>query len=286
MPPPAGGVADTTAPPRSRPRRLLGSARIELVNTDSTPRPAPRALRLVRYARFALHLLTGTLVVLLAFGWASQARRRALRQRWSARLLTILGVRLEVHGAPIAPGCMVVANHISWLDIYAISAVAPAAFVSKAEVRDWPFIGWLAARNETVFLRRGSRGHARIVNGQIAKILAAGGWVGVFPEGTTSDGSHVQHFHGALLQPAMDAAHPVQAVTVSYLGSDGRRSTAPAYVGDTSLGQCLAAIIRERGLVARIVADPPIRTDAASDRRALAHQTRNMIAARVASTPG
>jgi 1-acyl-sn-glycerol-3-phosphate acyltransferase len=72
-----------------------------------------------------------------------------------------------------------------------INAAYPAAFISKAEVRDWPLIGWLAAKNETVFLRRGSRGHARIVNAEIASLLGRGRQVALFPEGTTTDGSQV-----------------------------------------------------------------------------------------------
>jgi 1-acyl-sn-glycerol-3-phosphate acyltransferase len=248
--------------------------------------PAPLPLRAWRYARLALHLAEGALTVALVFGFASPARRRSLRQAWSARMLRILGIRLEVLGEPIAPGSMVVANHISWVDIFVINAIAPAAFVSKAEVRGWPLVGWLAARNDTVFLRRGSRGHARIVNGEVAGILAAGGEVAVFPEGTTTDGSHVLHFHGALLQPALDAGHPVQPIALSYLGADGRRSLAPAYDGEVSLGQCLSAMIGERGLVARVQVTPVLPADAGTDRRALALLTRERIVTAVESMRG
>lgn len=232
-----------------------------------------------------LHLAEGALTVLLVFGWARPSRRRALRQRWSARLLGILSIRLELQGAPLVPGAMLVANHVSWVDIFVINALAPAAFVSKAEVRHWPLIGWLAARNDTVFLRRGSRGHAKIVNGEIAAILAAGGLVAVFPEGTTTDGSHVLHFHGALLQPALDADHPVQPVALAYVDSDGRRSLAPAYHGDISLGQSIAAIVAARGLVARVTTAPALPANAATDRRELARETRERIAADVAAVP-
>lgn len=263
-----------------------GSATIRPVSARRPADPVPLPLRAWRYGRLALHLVAGALAAALVYNGASLPRRRRLRQRWSAKMLAILDIRLEVEGEPIVPGSMLVANHISWVDIFVINAVAPAAFVSKADVRGWPLIGWLAARNETVFLRRGSRGHARIVNGEIAGILAEGGCVAVFPEGTTTDGSHVLHFHGALLQPALDAGHPVQPVALNYVAADGRRSYAPAYDGDVSLGECLAAIVAEREVTARVQVMPALATTAPADRRTLARQSREQIALAVESAPG
>lgn len=250
--------------------------KIGAVKAPPTPRPASLPLQALRYGRLIAHLLRGALTVILVFGWASPARRRTLRQAWSARLLAILGLKLEVSGEPLAPGSLLVANHISWVDVFAINAVAPAAFVSKAEVRRWPLIGWLAARNETVFLRRGSRGHARIVNGEIARILADGGLVAVFPEGTTSDGSHVLHFHGALLQPAIEAGKPVQPVVIAYLGENGHPSQAAGYHGDITLARSIATLISTQALTARLACLPAHPTHS-SDRRALSAQVHQAI---------
>lgn len=198
-------------------------------------------------------------------------------QRWSRRLLRILGIRLQTAGAPIEPGCMLVANHISWVDIFVINALAPSSFVSKAEVRDWPVIGWLAAKNGTIFLRRGSRGHAKIINEETAALLDAGRNVAIFPEGTTTDGSHVLTFHAALLQPAIAAGHAVQPVALSYHAADGSYSRAAAYDGDLSLGQCIANIVAEREIVARVQVAPPMPTGDGTDRRTLARQAREAI---------
>ena len=90
--------------------------------------------------------------------------------RYAAR---VCGAKVEVIGTHLKRDVFFVANHISWVDIFVINALAPAAFVSKAEVRNWPVIGWLAARNDTIFLRRGSRGHARIINEETAALLDA-----------------------------------------------------------------------------------------------------------------
>lgn len=220
---------------------------------------------------------------MLIYPLTTRAAHRRLRQSWSRRMLSLLGVELGHYGENVARGCLLVANHVSWLDIFVINALSPTAFVSKAEVRHWPVIGWLAASNETVFLRRGSRGHAKVINAEIGAHLDAGDNVALFPEGTTTDGSHVLHFHAALLQPAIESAHPIQAVAIRYQTPDGQRSLAPAYDGDTSLGQCLAAIVAAPALIARTEAFTPLPTDAGQHRREIARLARESIIAGVSS---
>lgn len=237
----------------------------------------PWLLRGWRYARLALHLLEGTLTLACIAPLIAPSTVLRLRQRWSTRLLAILGIELQVGSQPVAPGSLLVANHVSWVDIFVINALAPAAFISKAEVRSWPVIGWLAAKSDTVFLRRGSRGHARQVNAEIAALLDAGRNVAVFPEGTTTDGSHVLGFHAALLQPAIAAGHPVQPLALSYHGGDGCPSRAPAYDGDVSLGESLAAIIAEPRLIAHIQPAAPLPVEQTADRRKLAQHARETI---------
>jgi 1-acyl-sn-glycerol-3-phosphate acyltransferase len=175
------------------------------------------------------------------------------------------------------PGSLIVANHISWLDIYALNAVRPMVFVAKAEVRHWPLIGWLAANTDTVFLRRGSCGHARLISAQIDALLSAGRDVAIFPEGTTTDGTHLLHFHGALLQAAVNAGRPVQPVALSYHDANGHRSLAPAYAGETTMHECLDAILACRSLTVRLCPTPPIASQT-KNRRELAHEAQCAIA--------
>jgi len=200
------------------------------------------------------------LTTALVYPFCRPDTRLALRQRWSRRLLTILGIHLQVDGPPIEPGCLLVANHISWVDIFVINALAPSAFVSKAEVRNWPIVGWLAARNDTVFLRRGSRGHAKIVNAEIAALLEAGRNVAVFPEGTTTDGSHVLHFHAALLQPAVETGRPVLPLAISYHDETGKHTTGPAFAGEATLIDSLSAVLASRSLIVHLTPSPAIDT--------------------------
>ncbi len=213
-------------------------------------------LRYWRLCRIVLLFLAGLLVTLLLCPFCGETARLRLKASWAAALLDALGVEVDADLSHVVPGALLVANHISWIDIYVINAALPAAFVSKAEVRDWPLIGWLAARHGTIFLRRGSRGHASIINAEIAAVLTRGQHVVVFPEGTTSDGRSLLHFHAALLQPALAAGRPVLPVALSYWEPDGRRSLAPRYDGTISLGQCTRAILGRRRLIARLATMP------------------------------
>lgn len=222
-------------------------------------------------------MLAGALVSLTVFPLCADRSRLRLKQTWSASLLDALGVEVEADLAHAAPGALLVANHISWIDIYVINAALPAAFVSKEEVRHWPLIGWLASKNDTIFLRRGSRGHAKIINQQVADVLAQGKHVAVFPEGTTSDGRSLLHFHAALLQPALAAGRPVLPVAISYWEVDGQRSLAPRYDGDISLGQCTRAILGRRRLIARLVTTPLLGLNG-EDRKQVAAKAREAIA--------
>ncbi len=217
------------------------------------------------------------MVVLCVFPVCGEAVRRRLKSSWAIALLDTLGVEVEADLTHTVPGALVVANHISWIDIYVINSVLPAAFVSKEEVRHWPLIGWLAAKNDTIFLRRGSRGHARIINQQVAKVLDQGKYVAVFPEGTTTDGTHLLHFHAALIQPALAAGRPVLPVGISYWELDGQRSLAPRYDGSISMGQCTRAILGRKRLIARLVTTP-LRGLNGEDRRQVAAAAREAIA--------
>jgi len=189
-----------------------------------------------------------------------------------------MGVEIEADLTHAVPGALLVANHISWIDIYVINAALPAAFVAKEEIRHWPLIGWLAVRNDTVFLRRGSRGHARIINQEIADILSQEKYVAVFPEGTTTDGTHLLHFHAALIQPALAASRPVLPVAISYWEVDGRRSLAPRYDGDITMAQCTRAILGRKKIIARLRVMPVLGLNG-EDRRQVALAARAAICA-------
>lgn len=236
--------------------------------------------RVVRGARVAVHLLGGLWRVSVLFPFYSLDRRRRVRHAWSCRLLTLFGFTLKIDGElPTEPG-LIAANHVSWIDIFAINALTPVAFVSKDDVLHWPIIGTLARHNETIFLQRGSRGHAHSIGRDMAQRLGSGNWLAVFPEGTTTDGTHLHPFHAALLQPAIDGGVPVTPVALSYEDPAGNRSLLPAYTGDTSLWESFCTILSARQLVVRLTIGEPIQVEAGTGnqgRKQLAHRLHDAI---------
>ncbi len=231
-----------------------------------------------RLARAVTHGLHGLLVVLLRFPSLDEAARHARVQWWSARMLQALGVELVVHGS-FRPGAkLVVANHVSWLDIMAVHAVCPdARFVSKADVQQWPLVNRLVAAGGTLYIQRERRRDALRVVHQMAEALSAGQTVAVFPEGTTTDGHTLLPFHANLLQAAIATQTPVQPVALRYADRRDRVCAAAAYVGQTSLAQSLWMLAGGRGMVVHVAA-LPARGSAHADRRALADTLRDDIA--------
>ncbi len=225
-----------------------------------------------------MHLLWGAATVSVAYPWIDARFRRALKRRWSRQLLEALGIRLKVGsgGTALPVRGLVVCNHISWLDIYIINALTPAAFVSKDDVKHWPLIGWLCAHTETIFLERGSRAAAQRTRETMIGHLRSDVHVAVFPEGTTTGGDRVLPFHAALLQSAIDAEAPVIPLALRYADRHGNPSRAPAYDGDITLWQCLCAIARAEGISAGLTILDPL--TAATDRRDLAAQCHAAIA--------
>lgn len=231
-----------------------------------------------RLARVGLHLLWGAATVSVAYPWIDARFRRALKRRWSRQLLEALGIRLKLGagGTALPARGLVVCNHISWLDIYVINALTPAAFVSKDDVKSWPLIGWLCAHTETIFLERGSRAAAQRTRETMIGHLRAGVHVAVFPEGTTTGGDRVLPFHAALFQSAIDAKVPVLPLVLRYADRAGNPNRAPAYDGDITLWQCLRAIARADSLKADLRILEPLAV-AAADRRVLAARCHEAI---------
>jgi len=187
------------------------------------------------------------------------ARRNVLVARCAAGTLAILGVRVRALGAePLRGGpVLVVANHVSWLDVYLLNAVLGGTrHVAKSEVASWPVAGAIARGFGTFFHARGNFRDAARVKDAVAAALRAGEGVVVFPEGTTSEGEDVGPFHAAFLQAAVDARVPVQAVAVRYPGPGGGPDPAAAFVGDMTFVASLGRVLRRRRLQARLTFGP------------------------------
>jgi len=249
--------------------------------------PAAALRRALRLPLVVGLLFGGLGTVLLLFPLGGAAFRRGAIRTWSRWLCAACGVRLSEQPAPGArslstmpPGRMLVANHVSWLDIFAINAHCPASFVAKAEIARWPLIGTLVARTGTLFIERGKRRAVHRMIEHIDRSLQAGGRVAVFPEGTTSDGRRLLPFHANLLQGAVDAGAPVLPVGLRYLGPDGAPAAAVEYVGEITFVASMWQVIGARGVRCELHPLPEIGGGAGS-RHAIAQQARDAIAARL-----
>jgi len=205
-------------------------------------------VRIQRITRLILHLCRGMLIAAIVFPHISDAQRRAHIRRWSRQLLALLSIRLHVVRESAAheahpQRAMLVANHVSWIDIFAIDAEMPARFVAKSEVARWPLLGWLSTRAGTLYISRARRHDTARINREVRAALERGELVAVFPEGTTTDGSRLLKFHSSLLQPAVSEQAAIVPVAVSYWKSDGTRCTELAYDGHWTLWDTLRRMV-------------------------------------------
>ena len=190
-----------------------------------------------RLLRLVGHIAQGLWVVALRFPTLSPDQQHARVQVWSQQLLALAGVHLRVVGQPPLTGpVMLVANHISWLDIPVMHAARHCRFVSKSDVKGWPLIGTLATAAGTLYIERSSRRDALRMVRSMQEALERGEVLAVFPEGTTGDGREMLPFHANLLQAAVAAQAPVQPVGLRFADkATGATSFAPSYIGDETL---------------------------------------------------
>lgn len=167
------------------------------------------------------------------------ARKRTARAQWMHRA-AVLHLRLFNYSANISGSVprtgLLVANHLSYLDILAIGSVTPAVFVSKADVQHWPVFGPLATLAGTVYIERERRLAVGAVNEQIRTALASGVLVVIFPEGTSSDGQAVLPFRSSLLEPVAGGAHDITVGRLRYSlpAGQGNPGQEVCYWGDHS----------------------------------------------------
>lgn len=239
--------------------------------------PILRELRCaIRLTRVGLMILAGIAIVRLLFPFWSPQTRRRVKQRWAGLLVASLGIRLSAHGQA-SPDGLVVSNHISWLDVFVINAVAPTTFVCKADVRDWPGIGWLVEHTGTLFIDRNSRSAAARSAQEMSARLQQGERIAIFPEGTTTGGEQLLPFKPALFESAAASAVGVQPVAIRYTDAQGRRSRAPAYDGDISFAASLLALGRAHQLTATLTHLPSL--PSGLDRREYSQRSGHVIAA-------
>jgi 1-acyl-sn-glycerol-3-phosphate acyltransferase len=210
--------------------------------------------------------------------------RRTLPNFYHRVVCRIVGINIRVVGERVAEHpLMIVSNHVSWLDITVITALAPVIFVAKSEVATWPFFGLLAKLQRSVFVDRNRRQNTARVTAEIAQRLSGGDPVVIFGEGTSSDGNRVLPFRTALIGAARDtlaeAEHTkriwLQPMSIAYHGLLGiplGRQHRPliAWYGDFKMLPHLTGVLRRGAIDVTVSWGEPVAFDETSDRKQVA----------------
>lgn len=231
---------------------------------------------LIKILRMTSLVLTGVLTAKLFYQRMGRADRDRHVLAWAGKLMRILNIDLQITGTPPVGGAVLVANHVSWLDIHVLHSLLPVHFISKAEVRDWPLLGDLARASGTLFITREKKADAIRVNHEMVAELAAGECLAFFPEGTTSDGQDMRPFFPSLFQPAVDAGCPVIPAAIRYFDLRGEPCLEAAYHGGMTLLGSFWSVAKLPGLVARVTFLPAMASHG-QHRRDIAKQAESAI---------
>lgn len=253
--------------------------------------PGASALRplrtLVRLPLLLWHVLVHLPVVLLLltrptrhWRWRGEPVQHRVIRAWQAGLMRVFGFRLRRAGMPLAGPTLFVANHVGWVDISMLHSQRMMGFVAKDEISRWPLVGWLAARGQTIFHRRGSTESLGGVMEEMIRRLRRGQSVGVFPEGGTRGGGEVGPFHARIFTAAVEAGVPVQPVALVY-GERGAAQQVVAFGRRESFFANFVRLLGEPARTATVHFLEPILPGEADGRRRMADTARHRIIAAI-----
>ena len=260
-------------------RRMRGPSRSSAGAPMHSGRTTPTLLRLLRCARALMHIVGGLATTVFVFPRVSQERRHEAIRRWCRQFLAMLAVEPRAHrqaAGAMPDHVLIVANHISWLDIFVLLSFQPARFVAKADLKRMPVVGRLITNVGTLYIERERRRDTHTVNRATVEALERGDVVAVFPEATTSDGTGLLKFHSSLLQSAVDARGHVQPIAIRYRTPSDEFCIAPAYVGELNLFQSFWRVTGEPRIVAELHVMPAF-SAASAHRRDLSRAAEEAI---------
>jgi 1-acyl-sn-glycerol-3-phosphate acyltransferase len=213
-------------------------------------------MRLYKLIALFMHLIVAVLFTALFAGLlripSHTQRYRQAVMWWHRRVCKLLGIQLSITGKPTITTTLYVSNHISWMDIPLLASIVDPHFLSKAEVRSWPIIGWVGAKAGTLFIKRGSRSAAESAHHEMVQCLkanetgATGHSVLFFPEGTTSNGVDILRFRPRLFDAAITTQRPIQPIVLYYSDSTHGVNPKVPFVGKQSLIANIWDLLGER----------------------------------------
>jgi lyso-ornithine lipid O-acyltransferase len=213
--------------------------------------------------------------------WPSMARKLPFHfHRMACRLL---GFKIRITGSlPEGGQCLIVSNHVSWIDILVLSTLAPLSFVAKREVASWPFFGWLAKLQRTVFVDRERRHSTKHSRTEMEVRLAAGDRVVLFPEGTSHDGASILPFKSSFFAAASAPEIAIVPVTLAYtqnwqLPLNRRNRPRFAWYADMDLLPHLWEALCAGPLTVQIIIHPALDQDTRVDRKRASATSERLI---------
>jgi 1-acyl-sn-glycerol-3-phosphate acyltransferase len=179
-------------------------------------------------------------------------RARALwLQQVCRRVLRVLKVEITTRGSIPLKG-LLVSNHLGYLDIFVLSAVAPAVFIARSDVKRWPILGWFAILAGTLFVRRAKRSEVARLNREVAQALDTGALVVLFPEDARSDDRHALRFRSSLLEPVVRLDHPLSATSIRYTLPAGEAGEEACYSGGVTFTPHLLKLLAKSRIRATV----------------------------------
>lgn len=259
------------APSGWTPMSPCGEDCLPAENRGAVWRPWCRGIALVA----VLITVAGTAPLLMVL---TSRPRAGWLQMVCRSVLAAMGIRVRIHGPRTFgdAGVLVVANHLSWIEVLALSAVQPVRLIAKREVRQWFLVGAVAAATGSLFIDRGGLRNLPATIADVTAALRAGHAIAVFPEGTTWCGAAAGPFRRAAFQAALDALVPVRPVAVT-LRRAGRVTREAAFVGEQDLLTSIVRVLRLSALVCELTVLPTIAPR--GDRAQLAHLAGSAITA-------
>ncbi len=227
-------------------------------------------IKIFRFTGLIIHLVKGFFVFgfntnndeIIKQGISTQQRQDL--QQWLKKLLALYHVEVVVHGSNVESPKMIVANHVSWLDVVILSSLYPGHFIAKSEIRSWPVMGAMISSIGTLFVQRGKRSEIKKLSLHVGQILKNKSSVVFFPEGKTGDGKQINNLHSGLFESAITAGMDVQPILVVYKDSSGYPSQVMPYLKGQNLYQSIMAVLGEtageKKITAHLFALDPIAT--------------------------
>ncbi len=232
------------------------------------------------FVRVFFHLAIGLFACAVIFPLSSASTKEKLVRWWSGAMLRICQVETrffdENHVAR-DDHVLVVANHVSWLDIFLLNSFRPCHFVAKADIRAWPILGWLSDKAGTIFLARGKQREVRRIYEGLVDQITEGKRIAFFPEGTTAAQGTILPFHANLFEAAIEAKVSIQAFAIRYVDAKGALHHAVDFTGDMTFAESMNLILRGGKITAELRQLPLISTEGAH-RREVAQAARLAVA--------